>query len=312
MLRSVALLALLSCLGVACTATADDEDAASDEAQLGTCAKATTSSALNVRKAPVDGAVVVTLEPGATVEVIDSGAATGWAHVRVNGQEGYAKASYLTCASATAAKPTLTAKHIESPAVVVDGKIDDVWSATPAVTFDTDWSGKASPTGASTKVRALWTENAFYMLWEISGTGLDTDHSRPIDVERENLYKEDCVEIFFTPNPAEPKKYFEIELGPYGHYFDLSIDRKANTSDIRWSSGAQIGTSQDPANHSAIIEVAFTSPDIVRSLRSGTNLPINMFRMEGKGPQQYLAWSPTRTPRPNFHVPEAFGTLALE
>jgi hypothetical protein len=243
MLRSVALLALLSC--AACVATSDD-DSAGEEAMLG----------------------------------------------------------------AATSKPTLTAKHIESPGVVVDGAIDEVWSAAASVSFDTDWSGR--PTASSTIVRAIWSEHALYMLWEVEGTGLNTDHSRPVEVEREGLYKEDCVEIFFTPNPAEPKKYFEIELGPYGHYFDLAIDKKANTSDADWSSGAQIRTAVDPASHKAIIEVALTSPDILHSLKSGAKLPINMFRMEGKGTRQYLAWSPTRTPRPNFHVPEAFGTLALE
>jgi hypothetical protein len=308
MLRSVALLALLSC--VACVATpTSTEDTASDEAMLGTCAKATTTSALNVRKAPSpDGAIIVTLDPGATVDVIDSGAASGWAHVRVSGEEGYAKASYLACA--TTSKPTLTAKHVEPSAIVVDGAIDDAWSAAPSVSFATDWSGR--PTASNTTVRAMWSEHALYMLWEVESTGLNTDHSRPVEVEREGLYNEDCVEIFFTPNPAEPKKYFEIELGPYGHYFDLAVDRKANTSDVHWSSGAEIRTTVDAASHEAIIEVAFTSPEILSSLKTGASLPINMFRMEGKGTRQYLAWSPTRTPRPNFHVPEAFGTLALE
>jgi hypothetical protein len=34
--------------------------------------------------------------------------------------------------------------------------------------------------------------------------------------------------------------------------------------------------------------------------------------MEGTSPREYLAWSPPRTPKPNFHVPEAFGTLVLD
>lgn len=306
MVRSLALVALVSLPLVACVAA--EEDTATDDAMLGTCATARTTSALNLRSAPsTDGAILFTIDPGASVEVIDSGAASGWAHVRVNGQDGYAKASYLACATP---KPTLRAAHVTSPAVSVDGAIDEVWAAAPPSSFATDWAGQ--PTASRTTVRAIWTEHALYMLWQIEGTGLNTDRTRPIGVEREGLYNEDCVEIFFTPNPAEPKKYFEIELGPYGHYFDLAIDKKDNTSDIRWSSGAEIATVQDPVNHTAIIEVALTSPDIVRSLKSGANLPINLFRMEGKGARQYLAWSPTKTPRPNFHVPEAFGTLSLE
>jgi hypothetical protein len=34
--------------------------------------------------------------------------------------------------------------------------------------------------------------------------------------------------------------------------------------------------------------------------------------MEGKSPRKYLAWSPTRTPKPDFHVPSAFGRLVLD
>ncbi len=34
----------------------------------------------------------------------------------------------------------------------------------------------------------------------------------------------------------------------------------------------------------------------------------NLFRCVGEDPTRgYLAWRPTRTEKPNFHVPEAFG-----
>jgi alpha-galactosidase len=37
---------------------------------------------------------------------------------------------------------------------------------------------------------------------------------------------------------------------------------------------------------------------------------VNFFRCEGVAPNRfYSSWQPTRTPTPDFHVPEAFGTL---
>jgi hypothetical protein len=37
---------------------------------------------------------------------------------------------------------------------------------------------------------------------------------------------------------------------------------------------------------------------------------VNLFRCIGpEAPERYLAWRPTKTPEPNFHVPEAFGPL---
>jgi len=36
----------------------------------------------------------------------------------------------------------------------------------------------------------------------------------------------------------------------------------------------------------------------------------NFYRVEGmEEPRTYLAWQPTRTSQPNFHVPSAFGKL---
>jgi alpha-galactosidase len=37
---------------------------------------------------------------------------------------------------------------------------------------------------------------------------------------------------------------------------------------------------------------------------------VNFYRVEGpQEPRAYLAWRPTKTPQPNFHVPSAFGKL---
>ena len=41
-------------------------------------------------------------------------------------------------------------------------------------------------------------------------------------------------------------------------------------------------------------------------------LPLALYRIEGLPEQRFLAWSPPRTAKPSFHVPEAFGTLVLD
>ena len=35
----------------------------------------------------------------------------------------------------------------------------------------------------------------------------------------------------------------------------------------------------------------------------------NLFRCVGKGNERYMAWQPTYTPEPYFHVPKFFGWL---
>ncbi len=138
------------------------------------------------------------------------------------------------------------------------------------------------------------------------------DRSRPPNVERSKLYQEDCVELFFTPDPAKRDRYFEIELGPFGHFFDLEVERFGKLSNTDWSSGATVAATQDAERHTAVIEARFTAPELTAALVAGARLPFGLFRMEGQAPRRYLAWRPARSPKPNFHLPEGFGILAVE
>ena len=190
---------------------------------------------------------------------------------------------------------------------------DATWAALPATTFTTDWSG--AETGIATHVRAAWANDALYMQWQLEGAGFDVDETRPTDVERLSLFQEDCTELFLGTQTADPRKYYEVEIGPLGHFFDLAVDPTAKIdvkTAIAWSSGATITTKPDRAAHTDTIDVTFRSPDIVGALVAGASLPLALYRMEGKSPRRYLACSPTRTPKPDFHVPSAFGRLMLD
>jgi len=40
---------------------------------------------------------------------------------------------------------------------------------------------------------------------------------------------------------------------------------------------------------------------------------VNFYRVEGPAePRFYSAWQPTKTPVPNFHVPDSFGKLVFK
>jgi hypothetical protein len=202
--------------------------------------------------------------------------------------------------------------HAKRAAVdpVIDGKLDTVWASAPPVAWQTDYAGVA--TGIATSARFLWRPGALFVLFELSGAALNVDASRPVAVERDKLYQEDCVELFLAPDAARREHYYEIELGPLGHFFDLEIDRTAKTSQTAWSSQLELRTTADPEHHSATIEARFTAPELTSPLTPGTRLPLALYRMEGKAPRQYLAWRPPRTPKPNFHVPEGFGALVVD
>jgi hypothetical protein len=209
----------------------------------------------------------------------------------------------------TFSKGQLTATRL-TQSLQLDGDIDPVWMNAKPLVFSSDWRGQ--PTATSTRVRALWSTDALYLLWELEGAGLrNTDHAYPLDQQRNKLYDEDCVELFIAPHPLIPNQYAEIEVGPYGHYLDLWIDRKTNRYDETWSSGVKVAARQDVFGKRAQIEMVITAPALKAALTAGARLPIGLYRIEGAQPRQFLAAFPTLTSSPNFHVPEAFGTLVL-
>jgi len=207
-------------------------------------------------------------------------------------------------------RPEAEAASLGADTIAIDGRGDDLaWRRAKVISWDTDYAGTS--TGVRTKARFVWSREALYALFELEGAGLHTDTARPITVEREGLYKEDCIEIFFTPDPARRNHYYEIEIGPFGHYFDLEIDRDAKKSLTAWSSKPTIATRRDKAARTAVIEVKLAAGELVAAMMPGARLPLGLYRMEGLPERRYLAWSPPRTKKPNFHVPEAFGTLVL-
>jgi uncharacterized protein (DUF362 family) len=215
-------------------------------------------------------------------------------------------------ASAPGPRPTVHAAALGDATIHLDGFDNDAaWSRATAVTWDTDTAGE--PTGIVTRARFLHGPDALYGFWQLERAGLNTDRTRPTDVPRPKLYEENCVEMFFTPDPARPKRYLETELGPFGHYFDVSVDRETGKSSTAWTSDAHVSANYDAAAQRATIEAKLAAPEIVSALTSGARLAFALYRMEGKSPdRRYLAWSPPRTPHPDFHVPEAFGTLVVD
>ncbi|GAB4537585.1 MAG: hypothetical protein Tsb0020_52110 [Haliangiales bacterium] len=223
-------------------------------------------------------------------------------------------------AAPSSEQPRAYATALTGTAIIIDGRADDpAWQRAPTLAWNTDYA--AQVTDITTRAKAVWSPQGLYLLFELENAGLASDRSRPTTEEHRELYKEDCVEIFLVPDPDRLTHYYEIEVGPYGHWFDLEIDRErerqpgksraASIRDLDWSSGLEVATQRDPAARTATIEVALTGPAITQVLRAGAILPLGLYRIEGTAPKRYLAWSPPRTPKPKFHVPQAFGQLVL-
>lgn len=210
-----------------------------------------------------------------------------------------------------APRPSAHAASLGSNAITIDGDASDAaWARAVPVTWSTDYRGADS--GKKTSARFVWSPSALYALFEIESTGLNVDTSKPTSTERARLYEEDCVEMFLAPGGTYAKKYDEIELGPRGHFLDVRVDRLTRAGDAAWSSGVEVKTRVDESAHRATIEARIPAADVAAALKSGARFPMGLFRMEGRAPRTYLAWSPPKTDKPDFHVFDAFGSLICD
>ena len=237
----------------------------------------------------------------------------GMAGFEITGDDARPQIVAAHAASSTSAPPSENG----SSGIKIDGNADEAaWKKAQPVVFDTDYAGK--PTAIRTTVRALWGD-ALYLAFDLENAGLNVDPEKPVEVERAGLYQEDCVEIFLCPVASERRHYFEMEIGPRGHFFDLDVDRRPDANghvrangDASFSAGLEIKTRVDENAHTAHIEVAARAKDVVALLVANARLPLGIFRIEGTAPRRsFLAWSPPRTSHPDFHVPDAFGTVLL-
>lgn len=229
-------------------------------------------------------------------------------HGKSSGNDGTPAPARTATPLPTPAKPRATAIHLApGQSIAIDGVEDAAWKNADPVVFDTDYAGQSTST--RTEVRFAWNDHGLYAFWKLAGAGLHVDRSRDVTVEREKLYEEDCTELFVTPDRDRKSRYFEVEIGPLGHFFDLDVDRDKKTSNTAWSSKPRIASKVTGSN--VALEYVLEAPEITAALRPSSVLPFALYRMEGKSPRTYLAWSPPRTKKPNFHVPEAFGELLL-
>ena len=126
------------------------------------------------------------------------------------------------------------------------------------------------------------------------------------------LWERDVCEIFIAPDPTEPRKYFEFEVAPTGEWLDLAIDSTSGerVADWEYRSGMEVAAKIE--DDRILIAMKIPWEAYGRKPKAGDVWLANIFRCVGREPERgYLAWQPTFTEKPNFHVPEKFGQLTF-
>ncbi len=175
-----------------------------------------------------------------------------------------------------------------------------------------------------TEFKMVYDDQALYVIFRV-----DDQFVRSVSTEYQGpVYKDSCVEFFFTPGTDITQGYFNLETNAGGNALFYHQEKQGvNARGI------------DPADF-AKIEIAHSLPDVVDpEIKEPTiwtleyRLPLDILdkyapvKSPAKGAQwranfykcadatsrpHWLTWSEVQFERPNFHLPEFFGELHFQ
>jgi alpha-galactosidase len=205
------------------------------------------------------------------------------------------------------ASSEVIAAHVSGEIRLDASRPADEWRNATAIAFCSDWQGKNADPRRETRVQALWSPQTLYLRFECRYRELYVFADSDPDGRRDHLWDRDVAETFLQPDPSRERYYREFEVSPNGMWVDLDIF-PGGRADLR--SGMQRSVVLDEKSHVWTAELAIPMKSLTLQFDPTAVWRANFYRVEGKKePRAYLAWQPTGTPQPNFHVPSAFGRM---
>lgn len=190
---------------------------------------------------------------------------------------------------------------------------NEVWERSQPVTIASLWSGAPAAVERHAEARVCWSDDALHVRFVGGQHEPLVVSAEPItDRKTLGLWDRDVCEIYLAPNPENPARYFEFEAAPTGEWIDLGIlvTAEGRHTDWDYSSGLTVAARVSRSQLTVRMNVPWS--DSIPKPTANDHWRVNLFRCVGpEAPDRYLAWRPTGTPEPNFHVPEAFGSLVF-
>jgi hypothetical protein len=210
-------------------------------------------------------------------------------------------------------EPTLIARHINQP-IKADEFDNQIWEQAEPVQIDHYWSGEPASPSRHAEARVCWSDDALHVrfIGEQHEPLIVTDYPNT-DKKTLGLWDRDVCEIFLAPDPASPWRYFEFEAAPTGEWIDLGIIVKPGGRETFWDYASGFTTAAKLEGNKLLVGMRIPWSAVLPKPQAEDVWRVNVFRCVGpEAPERYLAWLPTRTPEPAFHVPEVFGILRFK
>ena len=205
-----------------------------------------------------------------------------------------------------------TIRYISSDIPVSDLS-HHLWKRSAEIAVTSNWNGTKAPKERQMKVRMLWSDSALYVRF-------DAEQNEPLVVSEKpeltkktmKLWDRDVCELFLAPDARNRRRYFEFEIAPTGEWLDVMLDwMKDEPRNWDYASGMETFARIESGKVTIAMKIPWGAFGAMP--KAGDVWLGNLFRCVGRDPNRgYLAWRPTMTEKPNFHVPERFGEFVFE
>ncbi len=208
--------------------------------------------------------------------------------------------------------------HRAKGGIKIDGELDEAaWKRARTVgDFHFNWwTGGAKE---QTAAKMLWDDENLYVSWFCR----DKHISASVTERHGPVSRDDCVEIFLSPNPAKVTNYYTFEIN--------AIGTMLNRCRTDWWKGpptwepegviyrttfhGQPRKEEAAGDANWIVELAIPLRNFAKDAahtppRNGDEWRLNLNRTGGITDKQNSTWSPVAPPARGFHTPESFGDV---
>ena len=204
----------------------------------------------------------------------------------------------------------IVARFVAEPIAAFDFH-NSSWENCRPLRIEHYWSGAPAPAARQAEARLCWSNEALHVRFVcVQKEPLVVGTEPRTDKKTLGLWDRDVCEIFLAPDPANASHYYEFEAAPTGEWVDLGITFTAGSRETDWDYVSGFTTAAKLDGETLYVGMRIPWSATIPRPQSGDIWGVNLFRCVGpESPDRYLAWQPTWTPEPNFHVPEKFGTL---
>jgi hypothetical protein len=191
---------------------------------------------------------------------------------------------------------------------------DAAWRRARAAHIAHYWSGEDAPPARRAEARVTWDAAGFTVRFDCRQEEPLVVSSAPrLGRKTMQLWERDVCELFITPEAERIKRYYEFEVAPTGEWIDLALTVTAEGRDTDWDFRSGMTAAARVREGSVTSGLRVPWQAFQRAPRAGERWRCNLFRCVGRDPSRgYLAWQPTHTPEPAFHVPEKFGWIVFK